>query len=62
MVNLGQVVFNADDTEAIQQLKDFAGTKYSPFDDFPDVLAEAVNRIDGVENVGKITITKNWFR
>jgi hypothetical protein len=61
-VNLGQVVFNEDDTEAIQQLKDFAGVKFSLFDDFPDVLAEAVNRIDNIQSVGAVTITPNWFR
>ena len=62
MVNLGQVVFNEDDTEAIQQLKDFAGVKFSLHDDFPDVLAEALNRVDNIESVGKIKITENWFR
>jgi len=48
-VNLGQIIFNEDDEEAIEQLKSFAGTKFSKFDDFPDVVAEACKKIDEIE-------------
>lgn len=48
-VNMGRVIFNSDDEVAIQQLKDFAGCEYSKFDDFPDIVAEFVNRIDEIE-------------
>ena len=54
-VNLGQVIFNEEDDEAIQQMMDFAGCKYSLHDDFPDVVAEAVNRIDDITVLRKIT-------
>jgi len=48
-VNLGQVIFNEDDQEAIQQLKDFCGVKFSAFDDFPDVCAEAIRIVEEIE-------------
>lgn len=50
-VNLGQVIFNEDDKEAIEQIQEFAGCEYSLHDDFPDVVAEAVTRIDEIEYV-----------
>lgn len=50
-INLGQVIFNEEDTEAIQQLKDYCGVKFSLHDDFPDVLAEAINRIENINVV-----------
>lgn len=62
VINLGQVVFNEEDTQAIQQLQSFCGTKYSLHDDFPDCVAEAINRVDKIKNVGQIIVTDNWFR
>lgn len=62
LVNLGQVVFNEEDEEAIQQLREFAGAKFSLHDDFPDVMAEAVNRIDNIETIQQIKVTPNWFK
>lgn len=61
-VNLGQIVFNEDDVDAIIQLHDFAGTQYSSHDDFPDVVAEVANLLDTVEVKQAIKITNNWFR
>jgi len=60
-VNMGRVVFNADDEEALQQLADFCGAKYSVHDDFPDVLADCVTRLDTIKNTGTIKITQNYF-
>ncbi len=39
-VNMGRIIFNEEDTEAIEQLRDFAGCDYSLFDDFPDVVSQ----------------------
>lgn len=50
-VNMGQVIFNEEDKDAIKQLHEFAGCEYSLHDDFPDVVAEAVNRIDEIEYI-----------
>lgn len=55
-VNLGQIIFNEEDTEAIQQLRDFAGCLYSLHDDFPDILAEFANRIDNIKTISKATV------
>lgn len=60
-VNLGQVIFNEEDKEAIQQLSDFCGTKFSLFDDYPDVLADCIQRLDEVKIIKPIRITPNWF-
>jgi phage terminase large subunit-like protein len=55
-VNMGRVIFNNEDTEAIQQLKDFCGCKYSLHDDFPDVLADALEQISQINNVPKMKV------
>ena len=48
-VNMGQIIFNEEDVEAIEQIKDFSGCEHSLHDDFPDVVAEVANRIDEIE-------------
>ena len=49
---MGRVVFNEDDTEAIEQIKEFAGTAYTAHDDMIDALADAIENItECVENV-----------
>lgn len=51
-VNNGQVIFNndcEDSKEAIQQLLDFQGQSYSVHDDFPDIVAECVNRLKEIK-------------
>jgi phage terminase large subunit-like protein len=51
-VNNGQVIFNRDcedSKEAIQQLLDFQGQSYSVHDDFPDIVAECVNRLKEIK-------------
>lgn len=39
-VNNGQIIFNEEDKDAIEQLKEFASQAYSEHDDFPDVVAQ----------------------
>ncbi len=61
-VNMGRIIFNDEDEEAIQQLKDFSGADFSAYDDFPDAVAEWSKRINEVEDVGYVkSIPKNWF-
>jgi predicted phage terminase large subunit-like protein len=52
-VNLGKVIFNEEDTEAIQQIKEYVGAK-SPHDDMPDCLAECLQRLEAVKTLGTI--------
>lgn len=54
-VNMGRIIFNSDDSEALEQLQDFAGTRYSANDDFPDVVAQFSLEIDKLnKQLGKI--------
>lgn len=55
-VNMGRVIFNTDDMEAIQQLSDFCGTKYSAHDDYPDCLADALEQIAQIETGCKLSV------
>nr|WP_253205888.1 hypothetical protein [Clostridium estertheticum] len=50
-VNMGQIIFNEEDVEAIEQIKEFSGCEHSLYDDFPDVVAEVANRIDEIEYI-----------
>lgn len=45
-INMGRVIFNADDVEAIEQIKDFAGTAYTLHDDMIDALTDAIENIN----------------
>lgn len=61
-VNMGRIIFNDEDEEAIQQLKDFAGADFSAYDDFPDAVAEWSKRINEVEDIGYVqSIPKSLF-
>lgn len=53
-VNMGRIIFNDEDTEAITQLLEFCGAKYSLHDDFPDCLADAVENLSNIEVIGKM--------
>ncbi len=53
-VNMGRVVFNEEDTEAIEQLHDFCGCKYSLHDDYPDCLADAIDNIAQIDSIPKM--------
>lgn len=55
-INNGQVIFVDDNKDAVQQILDFQGQKYSVHDDFVDVTAECVNRLDSIKTVGKVTL------
>ncbi len=55
-INNGQVIFTDNNKDAIQQILDFQGQKYSVHDDFVDVTAECVNRLDSIKTIGKITL------
>jgi hypothetical protein len=54
-VNFGRVIFNEEDTEALEQLKDYQGER-SLHDDFPDCLSECVIRLDTIKKIGKLEI------
>lgn len=54
-VNFGRIIFNESDTDAIQQMRDFAGCDYSLHDDFPDAIATFNRKISEVEEVKYIT-------
>ncbi|WP_273129998.1 hypothetical protein [Bacillus weihaiensis] len=48
-VNMGRIVFNEEDEEAIEQLSEFAGCDFSKHDDFPDIVAEFSKLIDEIK-------------
>lgn len=54
-VNFGRVIFNSDDTEALDQLKDYQG-EGSAHDDFPDGLSECVIKLDAIDAIGKVEL------
>ena len=57
-VNNGRIIFDKDRVmkEAIDQMMDFQGQLYTLHDDFIDCVAEASNRLDTIEIVGKLEI------
>ena len=55
-VNLGQIIFNENDTEAIGQLSEFAGCDYSLHDDFPDCLADSLQRLRENKPIPKLQV------
>lgn len=55
-VNLGQIIFNEDDTEGIEQMKEFTTCKLVLHDDFPDVVAQACKMIDEIKVVKKLNV------
>ena len=48
-INMGRIIFNEDDTAAIDQIKEFAGTAYTAHDDMIDCLADAAENIINIE-------------
>jgi len=54
-VNLGNIIFNENDTDFINEIHEFSGVDFSEHDDACDILAECNNRIDSVQIVYKIT-------
>lgn len=51
-INMGRIVFNEEDTEAIEQIKEFAGTAYTEHDDMIDALADACELIPQIKSAG----------
>ncbi len=49
-INFGRIVFNQDDEEALEQIKEFAGAKYTAHDDMIDALADAVENLSTMED------------
>lgn len=49
-INMGRIIFNEDDTPAIDQIKEFAGTAYTLHDDMIDCVADAAENIINIEN------------
>jgi len=60
-VNLGQIVFCEDDSEAIEQMREYAGTRYTLHDDFVDACAEACKMIDEIKVTEYIKFDTNFF-
>lgn len=55
-MNKGQIIFADEDTEFVDQIKDFAGQKFSLHDDAPDITAEFANRIENIEVIQKVEL------
>lgn len=48
-INMGRIIFNEEDEDAIEQIKEFAGTAYTEHDDMIDALADAVENITEIK-------------
>lgn len=55
-INNGQIIFIDDNREAIQQILDFCGQKYSQKDDFIDCVAEGYIKLKEIKKPNKITL------
>jgi hypothetical protein len=55
-VNNGQIIFNADDKEPIQQILDFCGQDFSLHDDFPDVVSQFDIDVKNIEVIQKVEL------
>ena len=44
-INLHKIIFNSDDADAIAQIKEFAGEKFTQHDDMIDALADSIENI-----------------
>jgi hypothetical protein len=55
-MNKGQIIFAEEDTEFTNQIKEFAGQKFSIHDDAPDITAEFVNRIENIEVIQTVQL------
>jgi hypothetical protein len=60
-INTGQVIFNKDNKDFNDQVRDFSGQKTTKHDDAIESVAEFVIRIDTIKSVGEIKIMPNWF-
>ena len=55
-INRGEFIFCSEDEEFINQIKEFAGQKYSPHDDAPDTAAEFWIKIDSIKIAASVQI------
>lgn len=57
-VNNGQLIFNEDDVEPINQILDFCGQDFSLHDDFPDCISQLTIDIKEIRNkgIGPVTV------
>lgn len=61
-VDSGFIIFNEEDTEAIDQLLAYEGEGYSKHDDFADVVAEADRLLDEIEVLRPVQfLPRNWL-
>lgn len=61
-VNKGRIVFNEEDTEAIEQIKEFAGCAYTAHDDMIDCLADAMEHMQTItDNVAKVFKLSDFY-
>ena len=55
-INSGQCIFNEYNTEYNKQIKDFKGQYYSEWDDAADSLEMAINNIDKIKVIKKVSV------
>lgn len=55
-VNNGQIIFNEDDKEPINQIMDFAGQNFSVHDDMPDCVSQLTIDIKEIEVVSAVKL------
>ena len=59
-MNRGEFIFCDENPDFLDQVMEFAGTKFTPHDDAPDVASEFWLRIDEIKNPVKLQfIDKN---
>ncbi|MDD4698767.1 MAG: hypothetical protein PHV07_00740 [Oscillospiraceae bacterium] len=60
-INSGSVIFNKEDEQAIEQIKEWAGTRYTTHDDMIDCLTDAIENISQIETVSKMRVMNLSF-
>ena len=54
-VNSGQIIFNTEDEQPINQMLDFCGQLFSEHDDFPDCVSQMIIDIKEMNVMGRVT-------
>lgn len=49
-INMARIIFNEDDVDAIEQIKEFAGCAYTEHDDMIDTVADCIENIASVQD------------
>lgn len=55
-VNMGQVIFNEEDTEFNEQVMEFSGVDFSEHDDAPDVVAQFTIDVKEIEVIQRVKL------